>query len=458
MRKRILFILLLVASAASAQEAKYEKQAFEFIVDSKFSTNNQDHRTVKVRLPIDYSEKEKYPTIYTLDGAWMFEPSITTAKVLSDFDVVPKSIVVGIFHKDRNSDLGINWNTGEFNKESLNFYSFLAEELIPAIDSTYLTSKFNVLIGHSNGATFSHKVLTQTGQPFSGVIALSQNLFGDQLQQYIDFSVPPRKRPIFYFVASGERDATPRLESGMKLDSVFDTNENLAIKPLHKIYDADHSGIAARGITDGIAHMFSLYKHYNDWDENLIGSLLEKNVSSIDFIEQHAHSMKVIYGIDFKVNQDDLSLMSALATNTSEVQELERFEIANFGKSSEFYAMYAQSYEYIKNYEKALEYWNTHLKEHNETVTNFFYYRRPIDLLYKKMNQPKSAIEFAIKWKTQAPKFSPNFNLKIATIASEANIEKKVGLVAIQEFIANYDGEGGLQLEEAEKLERKLKE
>ena len=223
------------------------------------------------------------------------------------------------------------------------------------------------------------------------------------------------------------------------------------------IYDADHSGIVAKGINNGISHIFSEYKHCNDWDDDLIDSLLEKNIKSIDFINQHSEKINNIYGIHFKINQNDLSLMAALIKSTSDVEDLKEFEIKHFGRSSEFYSMYAQLYEYVENFEKALEHWNTHLERNHKTISHFFYYRRPIDLLNKKMKQPKRAIEFAIKWKSKSPKFSSFFNYKIASIASESNIKKKTGLNAIQEFIENYDKESGIDLETAKELKLKLK-
>ena len=225
--KNIISIFLLAFSLTIySQNEKVEIQEYKYIVDSIYSTNIKDYRTVKVYLPTDYSEKQKYPIIFTLDGEWMFEPTVSESKILMDFDVIPKSIIVGVFHKNRNEDLGINWKTGEFEKNSMNFYNFLEQELIPKINSTYSSSGFNILVGHSNSATFSAKVLTQKGQPFKGFIALSQNLFGNQLQEYIKFTKETFNNIIFYFVASGKRDATPRIESGMKLDSLFKINQN----------------------------------------------------------------------------------------------------------------------------------------------------------------------------------------------------------------------------------------
>ena len=168
--------------------------------------------------------------------------------------------------------------------------------------------------------------------------------------------------------------------------------------------------------------------------------------------------MKSIYGINFKVNQDDLSLMQAMTQNDNDIKSVQDYEIENFGKTKDFYATYAQFYEYSKSYDKALEYWSINLEKYYKENTSFFYYRRPIDLLNKKMKYPKKAIKFAEKWKEKAPEYSQNFNLKIAEITLESNLKKKVGLKAIREYLKNYNKESDTDLEKAKELEKKLKE
>jgi len=96
-------------------------------------------------------------------------------------------------------------------------------------------------------------------------------------------------------------------------------------------------------------------------------------------------------------------------------------------------------------------------KYNYENITSFFYYRRPIDLLHKKMNQPKKAIEFAENWKQKIPKFSHYFNLRIASIALESNTKRKNGLRAISEYIKNYKKDFPISLEKAKQIEQKLK-
>ena len=248
------------------------------------------------------------------------------------------------------------------------------------------------------------------------------------------------------------------MESGLKLDSLFKINKNSNIKSKHILYDADHDGIVAKGLNNGISHIFSEYKHYNDWDEKRIDSLLAKNISSLDFINQHYERMKEIYGVDFKVNYNDISLMQVIARNDTDIESVMNYEIEHIGKSNDFYSGYTQEFEFLKSYEKALEYWEINLKENNKKIKNFFYYRRPIELISIKMGQPKRAIEFAEKWKAKAPRFSSNFNLQIAKIALENNIKTKTGLECIREYIENYKEGSSTDLEKAKEIEQKLEE
>lgn len=445
----------LSSKAQNADYLSHDKQ--QFIVDTITSNNFNGQRQIKIYLPKDYSKEDTYPVIYVLDAEWMFLPTVNETKLLSEFSVIPKSIVVGVFHEDRNKDLAIDWNTGQLDPTGLSFFKLLTNSIIPKIDAEYTTSGFNVLVGHSNSATYCHKILTQKNQPFSGFIALSQNLFGNQLQEFINFSTQNQERTKFYFVASGKRDATPRVVFGKKLDSLFSIHKNNTLKVKHTMYDADHMGIAARGINDGMAFIFSEFIHQNDWNDKLIDSLLAQNIDAIDYFNSYSEKMKTIYGINFKPNQDDLSFMQAMTRTDEEIKAVQEFEIKHFGKPEYFYAVYAQYYERIKSYDKALEYWNTHLEKYYQTFSSFFYFKRTIQLLSKKLNQPEKAIKFIEKWKPKAPRFKQDFNLKIAQIAVETNVEKQAGLKAIREYIEDYvDEKTGITLEKAKEIEQQL--
>ncbi len=454
MKKSILILFLIISASAIAQKNNIDTLTYKYTVDSIYSSNLQDYRIINIYLPKDYSKDQKYPVIYTLDANWMFYPTMLETAVLTDFGVIPNSIVVGIHEKFRNKDLGFNWDTGEFNESGSKFYNYITRELVPKINSRYSTSGFNVLIGHSDGATFCGKVLTQKDQPFRGFIALSQRYVGNQMKEFINFTQQPHKKSIFYFVASGKRDATSRLHTGMKLDSLFALNQNSNLIFRQVLYDANHQGVAGEGLHNGISFVFSKYDHLSDWNQNLIDSLINHKVKPLEFLKQYAKKIKSIYGT-FHVTRNDLGTIKLAVKNDKQLERIQKFEIEHLGIQNTFYGSYAQDYERLGSYEKALTSWEKNLEVGYSD--NFFYFRRPIQLLYKKMNQPKRAIEFAQKWKKKKTKFSSRFDWWIAKVALESNVKRKTGLKAIQRYIAHYTDDLPERLEDAKEIELKLK-
>lgn len=448
--------LALLTSSAFAQFGSTESFSYPYHTDSLQGKEDAGFRRFSIALPSNYEENGNYPVIYALDGEWMFEPTLAEVRMLTEFEVIPPSIVVGVYQHQRNNDLGLNWETGEFTDQSRVFYQFLVNDLRGYIDSAFATSGFNVLVGHSNSASFAAKVLTDGASNFRGVVALSQNLFGDQLKEYQNFLETDQNKSFYYYVASGYRDATPRLKSGLQLDSLFKLNENESVNNLHEVYNADHSGIAAVGLGNGIAYMFSDYQHYNDWDSELIAFLHLEEIGPVAFMNSHIEKMKEYYGIDFLINQDDLSLMQAMTRNDEEIEAVMKYELDHLGKWVEFYAVYAQFYEYAGSYEKALAYWNYNLEYRQGESFGFFYYRRPIQLLYYKMKDPERAIAWAIQNRDSSDRLTPYFNYWIARIASEAKVNEEEGLAAIESYITSYDGDKPIDLEKAKEIRADL--
>lgn len=123
MNRIVLFLLLSASSFGNSQEKQSENIKYNFIKDSIFSNNTNEFRKFNVFLPEDYSESIIYPILYALDGESLFEPTIAISKTLMDYDIIPKSIIVGISNYNRNDDLNWDSETGKLNPKSLNFIS-----------------------------------------------------------------------------------------------------------------------------------------------------------------------------------------------------------------------------------------------------------------------------------------------------------------------------------------------
>ena len=136
-----------------------------------------DKRMLNIYVPENYSPNRKYPVIYLTDGSGTNFPAVkgyVTAFSQPNFKLVPPSIVVGVVHKSRNEEL-YNEGNGKY------FTEYLLNEVMPYIDSTYNTSGFNAMIGHSNGAEFNHTLLVREDNPFRGFISLSTSFYGTEV-------------------------------------------------------------------------------------------------------------------------------------------------------------------------------------------------------------------------------------------------------------------------------------
>lgn len=444
--KKILLVLCLIwwggdLRAQTDSTPNSQSISRTYYVDTIPSVSLNTKRTIKVYLPDGFKAADKYPVIYVLDANWMFDPVVSDVVKLQDFSVIPPCIVVGINSPNRSNDLTPNLTTGALTGSNKKFNEYLTKEVPEHIARKYSTSVFNILVGHSDGASFAQNAMTANPAAFRGVISLSQNLFGDELEQYIHYSKRDFAGNNYYFVASGTRDATSRLRSGMQLDSLFRLNSNPHLKVKHEVYAADHSGVAGIGLANGLSFIFSDYYQPNGWDRQLADSLRKINMDPTVLIESTLDRINKIYGIDAKADRNAImDLAFGIVTNKDQAKSYLAYFKQHMKIDDQFNSSAAQLYERISEYDIALEYWTRYLNDPASYKSNFFYFRRPIELLAYKMNKPEKAIAFAEEWEKLAPaNVKLSFKYFIAKVASDKKVLKKKGKESIDDFINHYD-------------------
>jgi uncharacterized protein len=128
--------------------------------------------------------KDNYPVLYVLDGENNFRSVAITIERLSDMGVCPPMIVVGILNTDRSRDLTpttvVNNTDGVYNSGGgERFLSFVEKELIPHIDSIYLTASYKLLMGHSLGGLMVVHTMVHHKELFNGYIAIEPAIWWD---------------------------------------------------------------------------------------------------------------------------------------------------------------------------------------------------------------------------------------------------------------------------------------
>ena len=143
-----------------------------------------DTYVIHVYLPDDYDPSLAYPTIFVLDGDSDGRP-MAGAAAMNDLETIVFGIGYGSDEEDaRERDYTpfesdeIDWAPSGGGAE---FYSFMKQELIPEVESRYLTlgSEHRVLAGHSLAGLATVYALLNSSQDsalFAGYIAASPTL------------------------------------------------------------------------------------------------------------------------------------------------------------------------------------------------------------------------------------------------------------------------------------------
>lgn len=240
-----------------------------------------EQRELRVVFPENYNLEEAYPVIYITDGSSSnFDVAKNYIESLSEYSIIPPSILVGIVHIDRNSELNVFES-----KSGQLFLNHLLEEVIPYIDSKYNTSGFNVMVGHSNGAEINHLILLQNQNPFRGFVSMSTSFNTDKRSELVNFFNSYRGKPMYYFVSNAKYDSPERVVAGNDIKTIAENSPNENINFELQEYSADHMNLVPRSMLDGLQFVFHdynnirSYKTFADYSHNYISDL--KNIYGV---------------------------------------------------------------------------------------------------------------------------------------------------------------------------------
>ncbi len=200
MKKCILSLLfLLITQFIIFQSSAQEKTIFPFaIIEELNSQELGETRTVNVYLPQGYHPDSAtvYPVIYLLDGS-LYEdfPHIAgLTQFLNMYDVLPKSIVIGISNlgKSRYRDFTYP-STDKRDLEDIptsggseKFISYLESEVMPLIEKSYKISSHKTIIGQSLGGLLATEILFKKPYLFDDYVIVSPSLWWDNQKMVKD--------------------------------------------------------------------------------------------------------------------------------------------------------------------------------------------------------------------------------------------------------------------------------
>jgi predicted alpha/beta superfamily hydrolase len=190
MRHFIAFLIVITSSHVTAQVPELYNHISNDVHVIHSNILNQE-RQIYIHIPKrDSSEVGKvFPVLYLLDGENHFHIVSAYIDYLSYWQVIPKTIVVGIISMDRRKDLtpthslldfegkiDSSYKTTGGNKQ---FLQFIRQELMPYIEAKYKTSPFKLVAGHSFGGITAINCMFTHPDMFDAYIAVSPSLWWD---------------------------------------------------------------------------------------------------------------------------------------------------------------------------------------------------------------------------------------------------------------------------------------
>lgn len=153
-------------------------------------------RNYYVYLPASYnvSQTKKYIVVYVLDGNQSKFHEVTgivqSMNSIQNLKMqIPEVIVVAIENTDRVKNFTPTNSLNYLDQENISsfstsggandFMSFIENELMPHINSTYRTAEKNMIIGHSLGGLFGLHVLLENPELFQYYILIDPSWFWD---------------------------------------------------------------------------------------------------------------------------------------------------------------------------------------------------------------------------------------------------------------------------------------
>ncbi|AEA45715.1 alpha/beta hydrolase [Fluviicola taffensis] len=386
---KLLYILFLICSfSALAQE--------NTILTIKSQKLSED-RIITVHIPKSYtiSTDLKYPVIYSLDGEYTRLALAGTVDYYSFWNKIPECIIVSI---DQNyedptsngyvrwSDCSYSWDSGLPKGKGIDFKAFISQELVPFIDSSYRTTNFRAIVGHSFTANFVNYFLLDEVPVFKGYIAISPYYVPNSLNP-LKKSIQNQKQPVFYYTAAGEKDLSGHITSVTNFDKEFSKidHPNFKYKKFERPNNgANHTTIFPLAILDGVAHLFSVYAPIDEIEFKQ----LESSENKVEYLQKKYRAVETIYGVNIEMRENDLNTASYAISKKkqwNQLKELGELTVSLFPKTFSGYWMLGEYEEQMKHYDLALKYYETGMSYLGKDVLNVSDFQKVIDRVKSKL-------------------------------------------------------------------------
>ncbi|MEM9143543.1 MAG: alpha/beta hydrolase-fold protein [Bacteroidota bacterium] len=343
-------VALLLCFGAKAQVSQEIFESFKL----------QERRDVSYYFPETYSEEYSYPLILVLDGDYLFEQAVATAKFYSRFQGMPEAIVVGIHQsKDdlRWEDCAYNEEDGLPTEKGKKFFEFLGMELIPYLDLNYSTAPFKMIIGYDITGNFPNYWLFKERSMFNAYISISPEL-APEMKNRVPQRIENIDQTIFYhLITEGNPD-----EGVVQLDKAL---AGIDKDSFHYFYDeypmANEVSVATYGLGKAWDRTFTIFKPISPAEYKQKILISEDPVYT--YLENKYAMIEDLFGFTKPVELNDIMAIYAATRKKEDLESLKSLSdlckkefpesMLGFYFEGEYYEQLGEPKKALRSFEKA---------------------------------------------------------------------------------------------------------
>ena len=384
---RALFLLFLLSSFSFSFAQKTIFKKYE-------SIDLKDIRDVRIYLPQSYDKDSisNFPLAIVLDGEKLFDLYLGVSNYYAALDQAPEQIIVGVDMKEtRGKDVGYDIADSNLTPDSMRFYTFLRDELIPYVEANYRTSPFLTLVGEGITGNFITHYLKENVPIFNAYISLNPSFAPNITSQIQSFDLERMggMDNTFYYYMSGNPHASAkklgRIQNfGKFMKSIEIENFNVTFDELTNSPSA--ASVVSEGMSRAFAKVFEIYSGITqvEYDEKI------KDLdppSAISYLERKYLDIEFLFGSNIGVRQRDVVAIEGIIIDQENGDYLKDFGemILKLFPTSEMGNYYlGRYYESGNDFRAALEQYRLGYSKMNPADPNADLYYQNVERVLEK--------------------------------------------------------------------------
>ncbi|AEM70116.1 putative hydrolase [Allomuricauda ruestringensis DSM 13258] len=354
--KKCLF--LLIGFICLNLGAQVKKEIFE-------SFKLQERRDVSYYFPEDYTKEKTYPLIVVLDAEHLFDLVVANVKFQSRFDRMPEAIVVGV-HQLQNDlrweDCAYEDVSGLPTEKGKMFYEFLGTELIPYLETSYNIAPFKMFVGYDITANFGNYYLFKERSLFNSYISISP-VMATEMESRVPARLSELNQVIFYNLIVEKQPSDDR----QRILQMHNSINSITKESLRYFFDeyesADHTSIAAYGISKAFDNVFSIYRPITPAEYK--SDILTSEEPVFNYLENRYQTIEDLFGFEKPVELNDIMAIYAACLKKEDYESLEPLAdlckkeypdtMMGFYFEAEYYEFIGEPKKAFKTFEKAFQ-------------------------------------------------------------------------------------------------------